>query len=306
MAENVIEVVLDHLKEIKCGGDMNRVKIDQIETLEIELRFFRTFINYSDTLVPNGFFMVKMKKKAQLIEVMFYSVHGETETTTYLNVERLVSQLREFVEGNTSSRLNYELDDFHLLDYMDYLNKNLNDALRYLVKFGHVLIKEIKMLQKKMRYLRYLYGTELNSYVDHEKLIGLRTRIQFMAENVGHFCLSLWVNKDDVDLKEDEDDADLKELEDDTDKDLEEDGDDTFCFEIEPPYLLFLVVLVELEMKKIFLSELKASKFTRSRTFKDKKLLKIFSRHLRSLLVYLRNKNLRTSQLMYLLKTLMR
>ncbi|KAK4715730.1 hypothetical protein R3W88_014068 [Solanum pinnatisectum] len=35
-------------------------------------------------------------------------------------------------------------------------------------------------------------------------------------------------------------------------------------------------------MKKIFLSELKASKFTRSRTFKDKKLLKIFSRHLRS------------------------
>ncbi|KAK6788951.1 hypothetical protein RDI58_012750 [Solanum bulbocastanum] len=146
------------------------------------------------------------------------------------------------------------------------------------------------MLQKKMRYLRYLYGTELNGYVDHEKLIGLRTRIQFMAENVGHFCISLWVNKDDVDLKEDEDDADLKEDEDDTDKDLEEAGDDTFCFEIEPPYLLFLVVLVELEMKKIFLTELKASKFTQSRTFKDKKLLKTFARHLRSLLVYLRNK----------------
>ncbi|KAK4715731.1 hypothetical protein R3W88_014069 [Solanum pinnatisectum] len=239
MAENGIEVVLDHLKEIKCGGDMNNVKIDQIEILEMELRIFRAFINYSDTLVPNGFFMVKMKKKAQLIEVMFYCVHGETETTTYLNVERLVSQLREFVEGNNSSRLNYELDDFHLLEYMDYLDKNLNDALRYLVKSGRVLIKEIKMLQKKIRYLRYLYGTELNGYVDHEKLIGLWTQIQFMAENVGHFCLSLWVNKDDVDLKEDEDDVDLKEDEDDTDKDLEEDGDDTFCFEIEPPYLLF-------------------------------------------------------------------
>ncbi|WMV28618.1 hypothetical protein MTR67_022003 [Solanum verrucosum] len=98
MAENGIDVVLDHLKKIKCGGDMNRIKIDQIETLEMELRFFRTFINYSDTLVPNGFFMVKMKKKAQLIEVMFYSVHGEIETTTCVNVERLVSQLREFVE----------------------------------------------------------------------------------------------------------------------------------------------------------------------------------------------------------------
>ncbi|XP_015168988.1 putative late blight resistance protein homolog R1A-3 [Solanum tuberosum] len=308
MAENSIEVVLDHLKKIKCGGDMNSVRIDQMETLEMELRFFKTFINYSDTLVPNVFFMVKMKKKAQLIEVMFYSVHGETETTTYLNVESLVSQLREFVEGNTSSRLNYELDDFHLLEYMDYLNKNLNDALRYLVKSGRVLIKEIKMLQKKMRYLRYLYGTELNSYVDHEKLKGLRTRIQFMAENVGHFCLSIWVynddadlkedeedvdlkeDEDDADLKEDEDDADLKEDENDTDKDLEEDGDDTFCFEIKPPYLLFLVVLVELEMKKIFLSELKASKLTRSRTFKDKKLPKIFLDHLRSLLVYLRDK----------------
>ncbi|KAK4715931.1 hypothetical protein R3W88_014269 [Solanum pinnatisectum] len=132
MAENGIEVVLDHLKKIKCGGDMNSFKIDQIETLEMELRFFRTFINYSDTLVPNVFFKVKMKKKkAQLIELIF---------------TLLVSQLREFVEGNTSSRLNYELDDFHLLEYMDYLDKNLNDALRYLVKSGRVLIKEIKML----------------------------------------------------------------------------------------------------------------------------------------------------------------
>ncbi|KAG5604335.1 hypothetical protein H5410_025827 [Solanum commersonii] len=279
MAENGIDVVLDHLKKIKCGGDMTSVKIDQIETLEMELRFFRTFINYSDTLVPNGFFMVKMKKKAHLIEVMFYSVHGETETTTCVNVERLVSQLREFVEGNTSSRLNYDLDDFHLLEYMDYLDKNLNDALRYLVKSGRVLIKEIKILQKKMRYLRYLYGTVLNGYVNHEKLKGLQTRIQFMAEmwdtSVFLFVYyddadSLWVNKDGVDL--------------------EKDGDDTFCFEIEPPYVLFLVVLVELEMRKIFLSELEASKFTRSRTFKDKKLLKIFPRHLHSLLVYLRNK----------------
>ncbi|KAM3326834.1 hypothetical protein P3S67_001960 [Capsicum chacoense] len=45
-------------------------------------------------------------------------------------------------------------------------------------------------------------------------------------------------------------------------------------------------------MKKIFLGELKASKFTRSRTFKDKKLPKGFSHHLQCLLMYLRNKNL--------------
>ncbi|KAM3357281.1 hypothetical protein P3S68_023995 [Capsicum galapagoense] len=45
-------------------------------------------------------------------------------------------------------------------------------------------------------------------------------------------------------------------------------------------------------MKKIFLGELKASKFTRSRTFKDKKLPKGFSHHLLCLLMYLRNKTL--------------
>ncbi|PHT39446.1 hypothetical protein CQW23_23019 [Capsicum baccatum] len=44
-------------------------------------------------------------------------------------------------------------------------------------------------------------------------------------------------------------------------------------------------------MKKIFLCELKASKFTQSRTFNDKKLPKGFSHHLHSLLVELRNKD---------------
>ncbi|KAH0664024.1 hypothetical protein KY284_028955 [Solanum tuberosum] len=59
-----------------------------------------------------------------------------------------------------------------------------------------------------------------------------------------------------------------------------------------PPYLLCLIVLVELEMKKIFLGELKASKFTQSRTFKDNKLPKGLSHHLHSLLMYLKNKKL--------------
>ncbi|KAH0661238.1 hypothetical protein KY284_026169 [Solanum tuberosum] len=57
-----------------------------------------------------------------------------------------------------------------------------------------------------------------------------------------------------------------------------------------PPYLLCLIVLVELEMKKIFLGELKASKFTQSRTFKDNKLPKELSHHLHTiefLLVFL-------------------
>ncbi|KAM3249949.1 putative late blight resistance protein R1B-17 [Capsicum annuum] len=113
-----------------------------------------------------------------------------------------------------------------------------------------------------MRFQRYLYGAEINGYVDHEKLEGLETRIKFLADNVGQFCLVIWRKEDRVNIKS------------------------------KPPHLLCLVVLVELEMKKIFLCELKASKFTQSRTFNDKKLPKGFSHHLHSLLVELRNKDL--------------
>ncbi|KAK6780507.1 hypothetical protein RDI58_022691 [Solanum bulbocastanum] len=45
------------------------------------------------------------------------------------------------------------------------------------------------------------------------------------------------------------------------DKDEDEDKNDILN---KHPYLLFLIVLVELKMKKIFLDELKASKFTQS------------------------------------------
>ncbi|KAH0636339.1 hypothetical protein KY290_036771 [Solanum tuberosum] len=87
-----------------------------------------------------------------------------------------------------------------------------------------------------------------------------------MAENVGNFCLSLWVNEDE---------------------------DDTLNIKSKPPYLLFLVVLVELEMKKIFLGELKASKYAKSKTFRENKLPKRLSHHLHSLLMYLRHAKLK-------------
>ncbi|KAM3327407.1 hypothetical protein P3S67_002533 [Capsicum chacoense] len=142
--------------------------------------------------------------------------------------------LLESVEGSTNIRYNYELNVSYCLD------KNLNDYLIMCLarcRFEHALtneqtleinrfIKKLKVVQKKMRFFRYLYVTEINGYVDHEKMEGLETRIQFMADN------------------------------------------------------------------KIFRGELKASKFTQSRTFKAKKLPKGFSHHLRSLLMYLRNKNL--------------
>ncbi|KAF3650464.1 hypothetical protein T459_08826 [Capsicum annuum] len=242
MAQNDINDVLDYLRRIKRGDNLNSIKIiDQIETLEP--MFIEVF------KVVNG--CVSASPKVELT-------------------------LLEFIQGNTSLRYNYELNDSNLSEYMDCLNKNLNDYLMMCLEWGrsnHSLpseeiletnrfIKQLKIVQKKMRFLRYLYVSEINGYIDHEKLESLETRIQFVAGNVGQFCLALSVvgDKDDIFSK--------------------------------PPYLLCLIVLVELEMKKIFLGELKTSKFTQSRTFKDKKLPKGFSHHLCSLLVHLRNKKL--------------
>ncbi|KAG5588795.1 hypothetical protein H5410_049229 [Solanum commersonii] len=89
-----------------------------------------------------------------------------------------------------------------------------------------------------------------------------------MANNVGQLCLDVSVYVVEFVNNNDEAEDDILN---------------------KPPYLLCLIVLVELEMKKIFLGELKASKFVQSKTFKDKKLPKGFSHHLHSLVVYLRN-----------------
>nr|XP_016503698.1 PREDICTED: putative late blight resistance protein homolog R1A-3 isoform X2 [Nicotiana tabacum]XP_016503699.1 PREDICTED: putative late blight resistance protein homolog R1A-3 isoform X2 [Nicotiana tabacum] len=276
MAHNNIENMLDHLGRIKSRSDLNVVKI---EALEMELRFFRTFIKYPHALFPDS--LVEIRKKAKLIAEMVHSVFGgiSGEYKTSLNVERLVSELQEFSEDNGTSLIyNVELNDSYMLEYMDYLDQNLNDAPRYLVRSVAFFAKKINILQKtdrylrqvkviqnKIRFIRYLYGAEINGYVDREKLEGMRARIQFMADNVRQFCLALWIKMD---------------------------GDDTSDIESKPPYLLCLVVIVELEMKIVFLCELKASKFTQSRTFKDKNLPKGFSYQLHCLLVYLRDKKL--------------
>ncbi|KAH0638210.1 hypothetical protein KY285_037905 [Solanum tuberosum] len=109
---------------------------------------------------------------------------------------------------------------------------------------------------------------EINGNVNYEKLECLETRIQFIANTVGQFCLAVLDYVADIEFS---------------------DKNDIFNI---PPYLLSLIVFVELEMKKIFHGELKVSKFTQSKTFKDKKLPKEFSDLLHYLLLYLRNKKL--------------
>ncbi|KAF3642972.1 hypothetical protein FXO38_20829 [Capsicum annuum] len=152
--QNEIEEILDHLRRIKSGGDLDSFKIDQIEKLKMDLKLLRTFVKYSYFLWSNS--VVKITKKARRIVKMlcgdFIGIPDECKTN--LDLKRLESQLLKVI---------------------------------------------------------------------------------------------------DVDAAESEDDIFNK-----------------------PPYLLCLIVLVELEMKKIFLGELQASKFTQSKIFKDKKLPKGF------------------------------
>ncbi|KAF3638048.1 putative late blight resistance protein -like protein R1B-14 isoform 2 [Capsicum annuum] len=261
MVQNDIDDAIDQIGMIKSGGDLSSVEVDHIKKLERELRFLRTFIKYKNVLLPD--FLVKITRTAQQIVKKLDFGRIPDECRTNVNAERLVSQLQEFVEGNTSSMCNFELDDSDPTKYMDYLNKNLNDSLRHLFGVSNpyrkkemkILKKQLTFIQKKMRFLRYLYDTEINGYVGHEKLKGLRIQIQLMDENMGHFYLSLWYG-----------------------------GDQTLV-----SCSLCLIVLVELELKKIFLGELKASKFTQSKTFREKKLPKGFSHHLHSLLRHLKN-----------------
>ncbi|WMV33649.1 hypothetical protein MTR67_027034, partial [Solanum verrucosum] len=291
MAQNEIEEMLDHLRRIKSRCNLSifhpgRLNIDDIEKLEMVLRVFKNFMKYHHVLLPDSF--VKLTKKAKLtmkmLQLLFRRIPKVQKAN--LNLERLESYLLEFFEGKTSLSYNYEKNDFDLSKYMDCVGNNLNDVLMLLlegVMSGspeeklaiHRFIKQLKIVQKKMSFLRYLYATEINGNVDEEKLECLETQIQFMANNVVQLCHVVSVNVV-ADFVNDKDEFDRYEY-------------DIFN---KPPYLLCLIVLVELEMKKIFLSELKASKFTQSRTFKGKKLPKGFSHHLHSLLMYLRNKKL--------------
>uniref|UniRef100_M1A864 Tospovirus resistance protein A n=1 Tax=Solanum tuberosum TaxID=4113 RepID=M1A864_SOLTU len=272
--------MLNHLRRIKSGGNLDSTKIDQIKGLEMMLRILRTFIKYHHVLFRES--LVKHTKNAKSTMAMLHRVLDRIpdECKTNLNLERLESHLLEFLERNTILSYNYELNDLDLSECMDCLGKNLKDVLMICCpervrsdppEENHVIhrfIKELKVVQKNLRFLTYLYATKINGYVNHEKLECLETLIQFMANNVGHFCLA------------------FSNIHDDDNEDVYNDIWNT------PPYLLFLIVLVELEMKKIFLNELKASKFTHSRTFKDKKLPKGFSHHLHKLLMYLRKEKL--------------
>ncbi|PHT97443.1 hypothetical protein BC332_33633 [Capsicum chinense] len=136
--QNEIEEMLDHVRRIKSGGDLDSFKIDQIERHEMDLRLLRTFV-------------------------------------------KLESHLLEVIDGNTSLSYNSELNGSDRSKYMDFLRENLNDLLKrhresdrsYLET--NQFTKQLEIVQKKIKFFRYLYAIEINGYVNHEKLECLQT-----------------------------------------------------------------------------------------------------------------------------------
>ncbi|KAM3236298.1 hypothetical protein P3L10_016335 [Capsicum annuum] len=179
--QNEIEKMLDHLRRIKSEGDLDSFKIDQIEKLEIDLRLLRTFVKYSHFLWPNS--VVKITKKARRIVKMlcgdFVGIPNECKTN--LDLKRLESQLLEVIDGNTSLSYNFELNGSDLSEYMDCLGENLNDVLEHHMESNRSYLernqftKQLEIVQKKINFFRYLYATEINGYVNHEKLECLET-----------------------------------------------------------------------------------------------------------------------------------
>ncbi|KAM3249955.1 hypothetical protein P3L10_011725 [Capsicum annuum] len=168
--------VLDDLSRIKIGVGWAGFNNYPIMKREMRLRFLRTFIRYHHVLSPD--FLVKITKKlgkwiAEMHE--FSIVLGDHKTM--LEVERLVSQLPNFIESNTSSMCSFELNDSNQSECMDGLGKNLNNVLMCLevdrsdpdstneqiLQYSRA-IKQVKIIQKKIRFLRYLYATEINGY----------------------------------------------------------------------------------------------------------------------------------------------
>ncbi|KAM3376274.1 hypothetical protein P3S68_014989 [Capsicum galapagoense] len=130
--QNEIEEMLDHLRWIKSGGDLDSFKIDQLEKLEIDLRSLSTFVKYSHFLCPNS--IVKITEKARRIVKMlcgnFFGIPEEFNTN--LDLKLLESQLLEVIDGNTSLSYNSKLNGSDLSEYMDCLGENLNDVLERL------------------------------------------------------------------------------------------------------------------------------------------------------------------------------
>ncbi|PHT73377.1 hypothetical protein T459_24162 [Capsicum annuum] len=179
--QNEIEEMLDHVRRIKSGGDLDSFKIDQIERHEMDLRLLKTFVKYNHFFLPNS--VVKITKKARRIVKMlcgdFFGIPYECKTN--LDLKRLESQLLEVIDGNTSLSYNSELNGSDLAKYMDFLRENLNDVLKRHRESNRSYLetnqftKQLEIVQKKIKFFRYLYAIEINGYVNHEKLECLET-----------------------------------------------------------------------------------------------------------------------------------
>ncbi|PHU22427.1 hypothetical protein BC332_07534 [Capsicum chinense] len=190
----------------------------------------------------------------------------------------LIGSLKEFVRASPM-QIKETVEDIEGWDHIDLSTKispSGNFGLNQAREWTNPWDKATESCSKENEIFEVLICLEINGYVIHENLEGLKTRVQLMANCVDQLYFLFRGSGDEYETY-------LEGDEDHDDKDIVRNSS----------YLLFLLVIVELKMQNFFFHELKASKICQSRTFKDDKLQKRFSHYLHNLLVYLRNEKLK-------------
>ncbi|KAK4341155.1 hypothetical protein RND71_039656 [Anisodus tanguticus] len=207
MACENIDDLLDGLEIIiDTGGELMAHRMNQIETLKMELRFLRTFIKFQQFDLSDP--VAKITKKIRFIKDIHHLVFdGATEESKHnFDVDNKIYQMSDIRRSLQS----FLLSAPDLLEYLDCLHRNLDDLSSYLVAPDLSFIKEIKVLQKrdrflrqmkiierKIRFFRYFFCSKIHGFIDHEEEIYQGTNIQCVADNVVNICFALWIDKRD-------------------------------------------------------------------------------------------------------------
>ncbi|KAJ8531014.1 hypothetical protein K7X08_025745 [Anisodus acutangulus] len=152
MACENIDDLLDRLEIIiDTGGELMAHRMNQIETLKMELRFLRTFIKFQQLDLSDP--VAKITKKIRFIKDIHHLVFdGATEESKHnFDVDNKIYQMWDIRRSLQS----FLLSAPDLLEYLDCLHRNLDDLPSYLVSPDLSFIKEIKRWKEHSKYRVY-------------------------------------------------------------------------------------------------------------------------------------------------------
>ncbi|PHT27534.1 hypothetical protein CQW23_32862 [Capsicum baccatum] len=115
--QNEIEEMLDHVRRIKSGGDLDSFKIDQIERHEMDLRLLRTFVKLQ-SLINQKLSRTRNYQKYfshHLHSLLMYLKNKKLENILYNiideNIDVAIDFLLVFLDVDVSNHVNNDKDE---------------------------------------------------------------------------------------------------------------------------------------------------------------------------------------------------